>query len=446
VTHRVVLLLLAALFVAFAAYGSLVPLRFREVGLSEAVEQFANTPLVSVSKASKSDVLVNVLLFVPIGFLLLGALAGRSRRASVLLALPVVLTGGVISVAIEFGQIFVVGRTPSWNDVLAESLGGALGALLWVIAGSVVVAWIDGIFRSEFERDRVYRSLGVYVGVWAILALLPLDFTVRVEELGEKFRAGRIVFEPFPKGWTLRDAGGTLLLAIPVGAFALALSRRRQLPRPALAGLGVGLALSVATEAVQFFSYSRTADSTDLLMNAAGIVLGVTLAARWSNSETSAPHASARVKVWPIVTLALWGVALLVRHWSPFDFTTDSSMIRNRIPAMFAVPFHSYYRGFAPYVLVDVTTKLLMAVPVGALLQLMFLPRRRVWRWVMSAGIVIVSGLMFLALELGQLMLPSRVPDQTDVYLGTLGATIGVALVWLITQRGPGSAATRPSG
>ena len=76
-----------------------------------------------------------------------------------------------------------------------------------------------------------------------------------------------------------------------------------------------------------------------------------------------------------MVTLALWCVALLVRHWSPFDFTTDTSMIRSRIPAMFAVPFHSYYRGFAPYVLVDVTTKLLMAVPVGALLQLMFLPQ-----------------------------------------------------------------------
>ena len=62
-----------------------------------------------------------------------------------------------------------------------------------------------------------------------------------------------------------------MLLAIPVGAFGVALSRRRRLPRPALAGLGVGLALSVATESSQAFSYSRTADSTDLLMNAAGV-------------------------------------------------------------------------------------------------------------------------------------------------------------------------------
>ena len=49
-------------------------------------------------------------------------------------------------------------------------------------------------------------------------------------------------------------------------------------------------------------------------------------------------------------------------------------------------------------------------------------------RWAIGAGIVVVSGMLFLGLELGQLMLPSRVPDQTDVYIGTLGATIGVVL------------------
>jgi len=446
VTRRVGLLLLAVLFVGFAVYGSLVPLRFREVSYAEAVERFANTPLVPLPQASKSDFLTNVLLFVPIGFLLLGAVAGHSRHAAILLTLPVVLVGAALSVAIEFGQIFVVGRTPSWNDVVAESLGGTLGALLWVMAGSAVVAWIAGVFRSEFERDRVYRILGLYVGAWAILALLPLDFTVRLEELGEKLRAGRIVFAPFPRGWTLRDVGGTLLLAIPVGAFGVALSRRRQVPRPELAGLGVGLALAVATETAQAFSYSRTADSTDLLMNAAGVALGVALAARWSEHVTSASHAGGRLKVWPLVLFVVWCGALAIRHWSPFDFTTDTSMIRSRIPAMFAVPFHSYYRGFAPYVLVDVTTKLLMAVPVGALLQLLFLPRSNAWRWVMGAVIVALSGLIFLALEFGQLLLPSRVPDQTDVYIGTLGATIGVGLVWLVAHRRPGLDATRPSG
>ena len=93
---------------------------------------------------------------------------------------------------------------------------------------------------------------------------------------------------------------------------------------------------------------------------------------------------------------------------------------------MLRVPFYSYYWGFAPYVLMDATTKLLMAVPVGALLQLIWQPQSRIGRWLLGVAIVALASGVFLALELGQLLLPSRVPDQTDVYIGTLGAAMGV--------------------
>ena len=214
-TRRLALLTFAMLFVAFAAYGSFVPLRLRPVTLTDAVQRFATTPLIPLWRASKSDLVTNVLLFVPIGFFLLGAMADRSRRAATALALPVVAAGVGVSVAIEFGQIFVQGRTPSWNDVVAESLGCFIGATLWLAVGGPVVEWLAEAFHSESQSDRVYRILGAYVGIWAILGLLPFDFTVRPEELAQKFRAGRIVFEPFPEGLTLRDAGGTLLMAVP---------------------------------------------------------------------------------------------------------------------------------------------------------------------------------------------------------------------------------------
>lgn len=434
-TRRLALLLLALLFIAFAAYGSFVPLRFRALDLAEAVRRFAEAPLAPLWRASRSDFLTNVLLFVPIGFFLLGALADRSRRAAAALVLPVVALGVGLSVAIEFGQIFVHGRTPSWNDVVAESLGSVIGAMAWLAAGSAIVEWLAELFRSESESDRIYRILGAYVGVWAVLGLLPFDFTVRLQELGEKFRAGRIVFSPFPPDWTLRDAGGTLLMAIPLGAFGVVLARTRRLPRPAFAGLSIGLLVVLAMEIAQTFSYTRTADATDLLMNATGVGLGVALAARWSDGSPRAVHTSPRLRVWPIAALLVWCAALAMRHWSPFDFTTDTAFIKRRIPGMLAVPFHSYYWGFAPYVLMDATTKLLMAVPVGALLQLTWQPRTRSWRWVVGAGIVALSGALFLTLELGQLLLPSRVPDQTDVYIGTLGALLGVLLVTLVNRR-----------
>lgn len=435
VTRRLVLLLFALLFIAFAAYGSFVPLRLRAVPLGAAVQQFAGTPLIPFARASRSDFITNVLLFVPIGFFLLGASANRSRGLAVALLLPVVAIGVALSVAIEFGQIFVQGRTPSWNDVVAESIGGVAGALVWLAAGSAVVNWIAELFRTESESDRVYRLLGAYVGVWAVLGLLPFDFTIRPQELAEKFRAGRIVFEPFPAGSTLRDAGGTLLMAIPLGAFGVVLAHTRRLARPALMGLGLGLAVALALEMAQAFSFTRTADTTDLLMNAAGIGIGVFIGARWTDRPPAALGTGPQVQLWPIAALLVWCGTLVIRHWSPFDFVTDTTYIKERIPQMLRVPFYSYYWGFAPYVLIDATTKLLMAVPIGALLQLIWQPQTRVWRWVMGAGIVALSGALFLGLELGQLMLPSRVPDQTDVYIGTLGALLGVLLVTLVNRQ-----------
>ena len=437
-TRRVTLLLLAVLFVAFAAYGSFVPLRLRHVGLGDAMRQFATTPLVSVGRASGSDFITNVLLFVPIGFLLLGAFADRSRGLAIALLFPVLAIAATLSMAIEFGQIFVQGRTPSWNDVVAETLGAVIGAVAWVAVGSAVVEWLAELFRSESETDRVYRILGAYVGVWAALGLLPFDFTVRLEELAEKFRAGRIVLTPFPADWTLRDAGGTLLMAVPLGAFGVVAARARRIAQPTVVGLALGLAVALAIEGAQLFSFSRTADATDLIMNATGVCLGVLLAARWADRPTAAFYAGPGFKLWPLAALLLWCVTLVIRHWSPFDFVTDTAYIKGRIPQMMRVPFYSYYWGFAPYVLMDATTKLLMAVPIGALLQLIWQPQARVWRWVMAAGIVLLSGALFLGLELGQLMLPSRVPDQTDVYIGTLGAVIGVALVALVNRRRAG--------
>ena len=102
-SRRLILLGLAGVFVAFAAYGSFVPLRWNAVPLDAAVERFAQTPFIPLSRASRSDFLTNVLLFVPIGFFR-GA-ANRSRGLAVVWLLPVTLVCLGLSVAIEFGQI-----------------------------------------------------------------------------------------------------------------------------------------------------------------------------------------------------------------------------------------------------------------------------------------------------------------------------------------------------
>src|SRR5436309_3181847 len=76
-----------------------------------------------------SDVLLNILLFAPLG----AALALQPRSVT-----RCALTAALLSAAIELTQLYIPGRDSSLGDVLANTLGGTLGALLTRIA----VLWL----------------------------------------------------------------------------------------------------------------------------------------------------------------------------------------------------------------------------------------------------------------------------------------------------------------
>ena len=431
--RRLILLAVAGIFVAFAAYGSFVPLRWNSVPLDAAVAQFAQTPFIPLSRASRSDFLTNVLLFVPIGFFLLGAAANRSRALAAAWFVPVVLLALGLSVGIEFGQIFVSGRTPSWNDVFAETLGGALGALTWAALGTVVVDWLAVLLHSDSQSDRAFRLLGAYTALWVVLGLQPFDYTVRLGELAEKFRAGRVVLQPFGGGDSLSDVVGTLLMAVPVGVFGVLAASHRKSARPVLLGLGIALGATCLVEFAQLLAMSRTADVTDLLMNGAGSAAGVALASRAMATPFS-PGGAGGIRLWPLGALAAWCVVLIVRHWTPFDFVADGNFVRSRLPIMFQVPFHSYYWAMPLSAFAEASSKFLLGMPVGALLQWMWLPLSRRLRLVQALGILAVSSALFFGIELGQLLLPTRVPDQTDIYIATAGALAGMFAVRVVLR------------
>jgi hypothetical protein len=79
------------------------------------------------------DALLNLLGFVPLGFLLVAALPGRRR----LLLAAAVLAGGLASLGIELAQTLMVERNSSLLDLVLNTAGTAVGALLapWRDAG-----------------------------------------------------------------------------------------------------------------------------------------------------------------------------------------------------------------------------------------------------------------------------------------------------------------------
>lgn len=72
------------------------------------------------------DLLINVAGFVPLGFLVAASLPHRCLRAVVLAA----LAGFAVSLAIELGQMYLPTRNSDSTDLLTNTFGAALGAVI----------------------------------------------------------------------------------------------------------------------------------------------------------------------------------------------------------------------------------------------------------------------------------------------------------------------------
>jgi VanZ family protein len=76
----------------------------------------------------RHDVIVNIVGFMPLGFVLCGFFAlSRSRGQAILIS---TLCGGLLSFSIEFLQYYIPERGSGWTDVVTNTTGTLLGALI----------------------------------------------------------------------------------------------------------------------------------------------------------------------------------------------------------------------------------------------------------------------------------------------------------------------------
>jgi VanZ family protein len=297
---RLTYLAAAAAAMAFAAYGSLVPFTFEPIGWEAAIARLTRARARGLVVVSRTDLAANVLLFVPIGYLLLAWLrTDRVRRAGHLItAAGVAVVCAVYSVAIESAQAFVPARLPSMTDVAAQWAGGLAGVLLWLAAGPAATRWLRAVAPRRSRPMPLQALLALYTGGFVLAQWLPLDLTVDLGVLAEKVREGRIHLRPFAYdypslGARVWDVVVTLLLWVPVGAGAALAAANRRPPWPASAAAAAGAALVGVVELGQVFVMSRVADATDVITGLAGVAVGVALARAPVRPDATATRSAA---------------------------------------------------------------------------------------------------------------------------------------------------------
>lgn len=425
----------ALVYTTFVVYGSLVPLEFRALPWEEAVARFGAVPFLTLGIGSRADWVANLLLFIPLTFLWMGALAaGAGPLRAGLAALVLIPAAIALSVGIEFTQLFFPQRTVSQNDIFAEMLGGVIGVLAWWGTGGRFLGWLQSWQQVHARAALAERLAWVYLAGVLVYNVLPLDLTISLVEIFHQWREGKVNLIPFGR---LPDAPAFALYEIATDALIwapLALLWRLDGTRSSGRAWGMTLGMAVMLEIMQLFVYSRVSDVTDLFTAAAGAALGAWVGGRVAARDTPA----ARPLPWgaslPFVLAAAWVGVLVFVFWFPFDFRTDGAFIKSRLGFIERVPFEVYYFGTEYRAITEVLHKTLFFAPLGALLAWGVAGLPYVWR--MPAAVVAIGSIVVAALgvELGQVLLPGKIPDTTDWLLESLGGLAGYALVWLMRR------------
>ena len=406
---RRLFLLLWLSYAFFVVYVTTLPFDF-DPSIEHARGRIAGVsrnPFVSAdgSRASLSDMLQNVVLFVPFGGLTALALLARPRRFGgqaggasrvPLLVLTSALAGFGLSAAVETLQLFTIDRVPSLNDVFTNTVGGLSGGIVVLLA-----TWAAERTRAApHAADVLHRWYPVILwgGVAAIAAWHPFDTTIDVSSVAGKVRA--LLSDP----WQVGAIGDEGVDAVRYALFAVAWTivwRRSKLRRPVLAGALAAILLALVLEASQFFVWSRMPGVKDALVGAAGGCVGaMCCAVRWSRRGAA------------IVTITVAWLAVALMVLSPLQLGSGQQPIEY-------TPFLGYLRP-APELMVSHAVELTLAFfPIGFALGMVARGRRV---WLLTA---IVGFLLGAFLEYGQSWIIGRYADVTDAGVLMMGAFAG---------------------
>ena len=204
--------LLLAIIVALILYVSLYPFQFGADGPT-AMEVLRE---LSWARASRGDMLNNVLLYVPLGFCIALSVEPRFGRLSGIAA--GLVGGALLSITMEIMQGSIATRVPSLTDLslnAAGALAGAIGGSAWHALGARMTPHANPVGRSGAI------ALVVLV-LWLIARLWPFVPDASLRQLK---RAVRPLFTP-EIGWPDLAAFFVGWLVVAQAVFHLARRQR----------------------------------------------------------------------------------------------------------------------------------------------------------------------------------------------------------------------------
>ncbi len=391
----------------FVVYGTTIPFDFElsahgKVGMEalEALEKFPRTEREMKQVDMWGDILQNVLLFLPFGFL--GFLSMGKGYTNLWKIAVVTGAGFLLSCGVEFLQLYSPVRHTSPVDVLTNTMGALSGAAFAYKTYKVFSRFLQDEKTRRYLKVRTAYPLAVFLVLTTVGAWMPFDFSlVRGDN---KWIVKGLVRDFFDFAWP----GDHGLIFVQYVIFSLALYRflaDMGQRHPLWMGGVYAALLAVFLELGQVVVVSRTPQFQDILTACMGALAALALIKQ--RNWRAYPW------VWAVLwsTLIFASAAMMSLHpFRPADAYTGFNFI----------PFFAYEdrTGF-----LSLHYFLHMGVaffPLGFLFAYLFKPTRA-----SVASVLAVAGAMALALEFAQGFFHGVHADITDVMGAMAGAVLG---------------------
>lgn len=432
-------------YIGFVLYASLLPFDFDWAIGRDHLANAGRVLRMNAAESGRSDIIANVLLYVPLGATVCLAMRRRRRWRWPAGMAAGFLAGAITSGIAEFGQMFSASRTGSLADVLTNTIGVSVGCAL-----APLILMMQRLLRRRRRRVQSTQPLWHLAGLAGVAVLLcgmvPFDVRADLGQVRDGLRAVEV--RPFasltrPAGTTrpagpgaadfwvdfAGDAGAFVLVA---GALALAATAEAQIGPVAGAAMAIwlGVGIGLVREVSQVFIASRVCDVTDMIAAAAGSVVGAILGAALGRRAASRRwrwDGSGRLLGVAVLSLILAAdVAYLAgQGLGPFQFRVPAGS-GHLVASVEWVPFRSYTANLTPALVGDFVLKATRYAVFGILLS-MALPAPGGRRFARQAIVVTFAAVFVSAtIEFLQLFVVSRFSDVSDVLIAAMGALAGV--------------------
>lgn len=403
------------LFMAFIIYGTLIPFSFCELEgcVAENIHIISWSPFVDAdgSRASTSDIVQNILLFMPFGFL--GMLAEKKSNISTLL--KITLSGALLSGFVETAQLITTDRTTSITDLITNTVGTLIGAMVAQFSSLFLSKTLSLSQLQMMKQDRPLQLVLITGGIVIASTLQPFDFSLDFSSLKHNVKNLLSTQPGFPN--TIKDELNVGFRFFLFGGALAYWLRDKKIANYLLKSLVLSWGVGLALELSQVIIKSRFTTIDDALL----IIFSCFLGVLFVSFTKPIPMKGFLPPSWIITTIIITACGAAMQNLSPFQAAYECKDFN-------WIPFYAYYERTTFVALSNFIESMLLYFPMGFVLQANSKGKS------ISVLAVILTFILAATIESFQSCIVGRYPDVTDI-VGALSGSMFAGWLCLYCKR-----------